>query len=97
MKLLDLLSVLTPETEVGIFNLDEWRSKSKYGKVPTRQTYSKVKNLKWGDIFDLLDLDVMTVNVFKDGLFIRIHDREQLEKRIGYDKLAQSIKERMRL
>ena len=97
MKLLDLLSVLTPETEVGIFNLDEWRSKSKYGKVPTRQTYSKVKNLKGGDIFDLLNLDVMVVNVLKDGLYICVHDREQLEKRMGYDELAQSIKERMRL
>ena len=95
MKLLDLLSVLMPETEVGIFNIDDRDSKRKYSKVPTRQMYSKVKNLKWGDISNLLNLDVMAVNVFKDGLYICVHDREQLKKRIGYDELAQSIKERM--
>ena len=95
MKLLDLLSVLMPETEVGIFNIEDRDSKCKYGKVPTRQTYSKVKNLKWGDISNLLNLDVMAVNVFKDGLYICVHDREQLKKRIAYGELAQSIKERM--
>ena len=95
MKLLDLLSVLMPETEVGIFNIDDRDSKRKYAKVPTRQTYSKVKNLKGGDIFDLLNLDVMGVNVIKDGLYICVHDREQLKKRIAYGELAQSIKERM--
>ena len=78
MKLQDLLYSLSGETEVGIWDIRNptARYKRKFAKSPTRQTYSKVQNLKYYELRDLLQLDVLCVNVYRDGLLIRVYHKE---------------------
>lgn len=81
MTLHELIESLDKDAEVGIWDIRNPLSKhkSKYEKSPTRQTYCKVKNLKFGDIKDLLKLDVLCINIYKDGLLIRLYDKVKTE------------------
>ena len=98
MTLQELLYTLEPNIEVGIWDIRYPLSKHprKYQKHPTRQTYCKVKNLKYGDILDLLKLDVMGINIYKDGLMIRVTDKAATKKSLEqYDlvnKLGKSFR-----
>lgn len=78
MKLQDLLYSLPGETEVGIWDIRNptEKYKRKFEKSPTRQTYRKVKNLSYHELRDLLQLDVLCVNVYRDGLLIRVYHKE---------------------
>ena len=94
MTLQELLYTLEPNIEVGIWDIRYPLSKHprKYQKHPTRQTYSKVKNIKYGDIKDLLRLDVLGICVHKDGLLIRIYDKEKTKRSLSNQDLANTIK-----
>lgn len=97
MTLKELLYVVDGDTEVGIWDIRriEPQHPRKYEKHPTRQTYSKVKNLKYGDIKGLLDLDILGVHVCKDGLLIRIHDKEKVERKLNQYDLVNEIKKQI--
>ena len=77
MKLQDLLYSLPGETEVGIWDIRNPTAKYKrrFEKMPTRQTYRKVKNLSYHELRDLLQLDVLCVNVYRGGLLIRVYQK----------------------
>lgn len=98
MTLHELLESLDKDAEVGIWDIRNPLSKHKrkYEKSPTRQTYCKVKNLKFGDIEDLLKLDVLCINIYKDGLLIRLYDKAKTENNLKQhsfvDKLAMRFK-----
>lgn len=98
MTLHELLESLDKNAEVGIWDIRNPLSKHKrkYEKSPTRQTYCKVKNLKFGDIEDLLKLDVLCINIYKDGLLIRLYDKAKTENNLKQhsfvDKLAMRFK-----
>lgn len=90
MKLNELLSVLSYEQLVGIWNTDDKRKRQ-----PTPQTYCKVKNLTYDKIRNILDYDILGVNVCKSngGLLIRVFDRERLYRSVNNIDLARKIKE----
>lgn len=95
MTLQELLYSLDGDTEIGIWDIRRVAPKhpKKYEKHPTRQTYCKVKNLKYGDILDLLKLDVMCINIYKDGLMIRLFDKAATEKSLEqYDLVNKLVK-----
>lgn len=94
MTLQELLYSLDGDTEIGIWDIRRVEPKhpKKYEKQPTRQTYSKVKNIKYGDIKDLLRLDVLGICVHKDGLLIRIYDKEKTKRSLSNQDLANTIK-----
>ena len=92
MKLQELLYCLSGDEEIGIFDIRYAMSehKRKFGRYPTRQTYKKVKNLTFYELRDLLRLDVMCVNVYEGGLFIRVYDKNELETRINLRKVDEN-------
>ena len=95
MTLQELLNSLSGDTEVGIWDIryPNNRHPRKYGKQPTRQTYCKVKNLRYGDIYELLRLDVMGVCIYKDGLLIRVYDEAKTKKSLEqYDLVDKFVK-----
>ncbi len=98
MTLQELLYSLDPEIEVGIWDIRYPLSKHprKYQKHPTRQTYCKVKNLKYGDILDLLKLDVMGINIYKDGLMIRVTDKAATKKSLEQYDLVNKLEKSFR-
>lgn len=97
MTLKELLYTIDGDTEVGIWDIRRTGTKhpKKYEKQPTRQTYSKVKNLRYGDIKDLLDLDILGVHICKDGLLIRIYDKEKVDRKLNHYDLANEIKKQV--
>ena len=90
MKLSDLLNVLSNDQLVGIWNLDNKRE-----TMPLYQHYAKVRNLSYKKLRNLLDCDVMQVNVVRDGLLIRVYDRERFHKRWERGYLAEEIAEKI--
>ena len=98
MTLQELLYALEQNTEVGIWDIRYPLSKhpKKYQKRPTRQTYCKVKNLKYGDILDLLRLDVLCINVYKDGLLIRLTDKAATKKSLEQYDLVWKLEKSFR-
>lgn len=98
MTLQELLYTLEPNIEVGIWDIRYPLSKypRKYQKHPTRQTYCKVKNLKYGDILDLLKLDVMGINIYKDGLMIRVTDKAATKKSLEQYDLVNKLEKSFR-
>ena len=89
MKLIELLHVLSGETLVGIWNIDDKRS-----KCPTPQTYQKVKNIPFSKISNIYLYEVMNVCVVEEngGLLIRIYDKERLNRSLNNMELAKYIK-----
>lgn len=75
MKLEELLYVLDKETYVGLWDIRRTNPQypTKHEKHPTRQTYSMVRNLPYGEIRNLLRCDVLGINVVNDGLLIRLY------------------------
>ncbi len=86
MKLVDLLCVLPNDQLVGIWNIDNKRE-----TMPLYQRYAKVGNLSYKKLRRILDRDVMQINMVKDGLLIRVHDRERLHRSLVYRALANEI------
>lgn len=93
MTLKDLLKTLTPDTLVGIYNVDDGSA-----KMPTTQTYQKVKNIPWCKLRHIIDFEVMAVCVVEknNGLFIRVHDKGRLEKSLNNWDLAEKIRARLK-
>ena len=94
MTLQELLYSLNPDIEVGIWDIRYplTQHPRKYQKHPTRQTYCKVKNLKYGDILDLLKLDVLCINIYKEGLMIRLNDKAATKKSLEHYDLVYKLK-----
>lgn len=89
MKLIELLEVLSLETPIGIWNIDNKRE-----KCPRPQAYTKAKNIPFKKLRNLYDMDVMGVCVNKaGGLMIRIYDKERLARSLAHYDLARKIKE----
>lgn len=89
MTLLDLLQKLSPDTLVGIWNIDDKRE-----KCPTPQTYQKVKNIPWSKIQNIVKYEVLVicVNEKNNGLFIRVYDKKRLEMRLANSDLARQLR-----
>ena len=89
MKLIELLEVLSLETPIGIWNID-----NKQEKCPLPQAYTKAKNIPFKKLRNLYDMDVMGVCVNEaGGLLIRIYDKERLARSLAHYDLARKIKE----
>ncbi len=93
MRLIDLLQKLSPDTLVGIWNIDDERA-----KCPTPQSYQKVGNIQWSKIRDIVYFEVLVINVIEknSGLFIRVYNKEQLRKSRDNCDLADAIKRNWR-
>lgn len=88
MKLVDLLQVLSLDTLVGIWNIDDKRS-----KCPTPQTYQKVGNIPFSKIRNIIMYDVMNVCAAENGgLLIRVYDRDRLKRSLDSMELAKHLK-----
>lgn len=79
MKLWEYLTPLNLDTLVAISNVD--RPPKRCGRVQ----YSKLRNIKWEKIRNILNYDVMQVTVHADngGLFIQVFDREATKKSLN--------------
>lgn len=89
MKLIELLEVLSLETPIGIWNID-----NKQEKCPRPQAYTKAKNIPFEKLRKLYDMDVMGVCVDKaGGLMIRVYNKERLARSLAHYDLARKIKE----
>ena len=77
MKLYEVLKPLSFDTLVHIQNVDRPRE----GRVQ----YTKLRNLRWEKIRNLLDYDVMHIVVHKEngGLFIQVHDADRLHQSLN--------------
>lgn len=74
MKLYEALIPLSFETLIYIQNVDRPRG----GRVQ----YTKLRNLKWEKVRNLLEYDVMQIIPHKEngGLFIQVHDADRLHR-----------------
>ena len=88
MTLLDLLQKLSPDTLIGIWNIDDKRA-----KCPTPQTYQKAGNIQWNKIRNIIGYEVMAicVNEKNGGLFVRVYNKARLDISITNSDLAQKI------
>lgn len=88
MKLIELLSVLSLEMPVGIWNIDDKRA-----KCPTPQTYQKVRNIPFEKIRNIAEYDVLNACLAENGggLLIRVHDKSRLEMSLQNSDLARKI------
>ena len=91
MTLLDLLQKLSPDTLIGIWNIDDKRA-----KCPTPQTYQKAGNIQWNKIRNIIGYEVMAicVNEKNGGLFVRVYNKARLDTRgngYGFAALRHAI------
>lgn len=93
MKLFELLKSLSSETLIGVWNIDDKKS-----KCPLHQQYQKVGNIKWEKIRNIFDYDVFGICVNKEnsGLLVRVHRKDRVNQSLyNYDlarKIANEIK-----
>lgn len=52
--------------------------------------------LDYGDILDLLKLDVMCINIYKDGLMIRVTDKAATKKSLEQYDLVNKLEKSFR-
>ena len=90
MKLSELLETLSYDQLIGIWNIDNKREKQ-----PQPQNYSKVGNLPYRKIRNVLDYEILAINVVgkNGGLLVRVYDRERLRRSLDHHDLAREIKE----
>lgn len=92
MKLYELLKTLSREQLVGVWNIDNKRTSQ-----PTPQQYSKVDNLRYGKLRDLLEYDVMGVYVQpkNNGLLIKVYKKDRVDKSLEHWDLVDKFMNRM--
>ena len=90
MRLIDLLQKISKDTLVGIWNIDDKRS-----KCPTPQTYQKAGNIPIGKIRNIVDYEILAINVNEknSGLLIRVYDKERLKMSMNNSDLAEKVKQ----
>lgn len=89
MKLHELLEVLPYDQRIGIWDVDNKRASQ-----PKPQSYTKVGNLPYRKIRNVVNYDVMGICIVEQnkGLLVRVYNKERLEKSLDHHDLARKIK-----